>query len=267
MSEDNQNVVPENEEPANIEDVQPEQENEEVTNTEGEESEAEEPSNNRYKKRINKLTAQKYEAQQAAKRLEEENQRYKDKLTQIEERLENIAPANPRPDRYDFDDEDDYLDALLEWKISSRKEPAKTEPTNDAPKDTQSDIDVDIKEVMDQGLDKYDDFGIVVGNPNLNQYFTQEVSDAILNSENPADVTYQLAKNPGQLVNLVNQTPDQISATVSKIDAGFSPAKTKQRSDAPEPIQPVGGGGDSGITEEPKDIDAWIAWRNRTAKM
>jgi len=249
MTEENQNAE-------ELEQVAPEEVSEvdESATSEEAESEPEAPKRDRRaERRIKRLTAEKRAAEAELARLKAENE---SKLSQLEKRLDEIAPSNPRPDREEFFDEDEYLDAVVEWKLS-QVTPEVTEKQESQPEPTS-----DYQEIFDQGVEKYPDFELIVQNPNLP--FTKEIVEEVLDADNSADILYHLAKNPLELVKLSESS--DVSAEIAKLGAGSNPVNS--RPDAPEPIEPaVTAGNNTGAVDLSKlSMDEYVAYRNRASK-
>lgn len=207
-------------------------------------------------RRIKQLTAR---AKTAEAELASLKSGENDRLSEIEKRLEVVAPSNPRPNRDDFMDdnldvdEDSYIDAVMDWKLSQNKS---SEPQVTQPEVYESDM-------MSVGKDKYTDFDDVVKNENVP--FTREIIEAVENSNYPEDILYLLAKDPAKVFDL-RINPDKINAVVAEIGAGIKPAVSK--SDPPTPIEPIGGSGDNTASVDPtKMTTAQYMAARRTGKI
>ncbi|MNU46286.1 hypothetical protein D3C71_351450 [compost metagenome] len=87
--------------------------------------------------------------------------------------------------------------------------------------------------------------------------------EAILDSDNPAALIHHLGSNPDLAAELADLTPRQQVRRLALIerDMGAKEAPPKT-SNAPKPIQPVKPTATAGGPDPGKDPEAWIAWRN-----
>ncbi|MDF8361930.1 hypothetical protein [Achromobacter anxifer] len=87
--------------------------------------------------------------------------------------------------------------------------------------------------------------------------------EAILDSDNPAALIHHLGSNPDLAAELADLTPRQQVRRLALIEhemgAKELPPKT---SSAPKPIQPVKPAATAAGPDPSKDPEAWIAWRN-----
>lgn len=87
--------------------------------------------------------------------------------------------------------------------------------------------------------------------------------EALLDSENPAALIHHLGSNPDLAAELADLSPRQQVRRLALIerDMGAKEAPPKTSS-APKPIQPVKPTATAGGPDAGKDPEAWIAWRN-----
>lgn len=72
-----------------------------------------------------------------------------------------------------------------------------------------------LKDDLDKGYDKYDDFDDVVKNEKTP--YTSAIRDALLLVDNPADVAYKLGKNPSELARISQLHPLDQAREVNKL--------------------------------------------------
>lgn len=205
--------------------------------------------NRRAERRIAKLTARNAEL---AEQIESER---KERL-KLESRFNEIAQPNKRPQREEYDTEEDYEDALVDYRIDMRKKPAKAEESRPG--------------AVDQGLvDKFQGF-IEEVEKNARPGFSDLVAKAsfpltdhglaeiIDMGEDGADVFTHLNSNPGEAMRISRLSPHAQTIELEKIADSVD-----LKSTAPEPITPVSGDDQPPVDESKLSDDDWIARRNK----
>jgi len=268
----------EEENPAEVEKKkEPESENKEEK--EEEESEEEEPEpevspddSKKVKKRIGKLTKKWRTA-------ERERDFEKQKRLDLEKKLNELEakmPATDKPQKEDFEDEDDYIEALVDWKTESKlkasqakvEKAIKDEDEQKAVTETYDGLD----DAIEQGSEKYKDFNDVVFNEDL--ILSENLTQIALDSDIAEDILYYLGSNPEESERLSKLDPIRAAKEIGKIEIKLeaseeeeeeeeesSPTpKKKKQTKAPAPIKPVR---TDGVTEKdpnkmsPKEYRAW----------
>ena len=227
-----------------------------------------EPSSSKVVKRIGDLTKKWRTA-------ERERDFEKDKRREAEVKLKEFlskVPDESRPLKEDFDDEDDYLEALTDWKIESRFKASQDSVAQEAEeKDEKQAIDDSyegLDNAMDRGRDKYDDFESLVLAEDL--IISPEVMQILLDTESPEEVMYYLASNPEESARISELDPIRVAKEIGKIEVRLTkeekgevkekPKPSKKQSNAPAPITPVK---TTGVTEKdpnkmsPKEYREW----------
>jgi hypothetical protein len=209
-------------------------------------------------RRIDKLTATIYEQRAQMQQLLDMNRQL------LEQTKPPPAPLPPRPKHADFDTDEEYEDALYDWRqIKSERAAAEKNPKQPAspngPKGANGQPVVDpvkVKAYREQetaAKAKYSDFDQVVNNPNL------MVSDAmvqlVLKNKSGAELAYWLGKHPNESARIALLPADEVAVEIGKVvgrleAAPKGPAPKKKPpepplhakpSKAPAPMTPVGG--------------------------
>ncbi len=225
-------------------------------------------------KRIGKLTKQWRTAErerdfEMAKRLE------------LEEELRKVKAALPvkdRPQKVDFEDEDEYIEALTEWKIDNKLKASQEETEKELKikeeKDSVLDTYNGLDEAVENGKDKYDDFDEIVFDEDL--ILSSTVTHITLDTENPEDILYYLASNPEESKRISELDPVRSAMEIGKLEIRLLAeeemrAKTevetknleprKKQSKAPAPITPIRT--DGVVDKDPNDMSPkeYRAWR------
>jgi len=235
-----------------------------------EEKQVEEPADSKkVQKRINKLTKKMRTA-------ERENEFNKKRADELEKKLKEYdfeVPGDDKPLKVDFDDEDEYIEALTDWKIEKKlgktqqiaAKDEQIEAEQDAVKESYGELD----NAIDSGKEKYEDFTDLVMDKDL--VISSEVTQILLDTEIPEDIMYYLASNPEESERISNLDPLRVAKEIGKIENSLITAeknevkklvkkKVKKQSKAPAPISSVR---TDGVTEKdpnkmsPKEYREW----------
>ncbi len=209
-------------------------------------------------RRIDKLTATIYEQRAQMQQLIDLNKQL------LEQTKPAPPPLPPRPKHADFDTDEEYEDAVFDWRKAKEESEAaeknRKQPQGpQGPKGNNGQPPVDpakVKAYREQetaAKAKYSDFDQVVNNPNL------MVSDAmvglVLKNKSGAELAYWLGKHPNESARIALLPADEVAVEIGKIvgrleAAPKGPAPKKKPpepplhakpSKAPAPMTPVGG--------------------------
>lgn len=166
----------------------------------------------------------------------------------LEEELAKVKTVSkPKPVIDDFEDIDEFTDALADWKVEEKETKkereladVKVDPKLDPEREEQRER---FSDGVDDAREKYEDYDNVA----LTDDFpcTTDMTDAILSSENGAELLYQLGKNPKEARRISKLSKTAQAREIGRLEGklGSQKIKTKKPSGAPEPIEPIGGGG------------------------
>jgi len=192
---------------------------------------------NGVKKRIDKVTRQKYEAIAESNRLKAE----------IEQLRAQIAPKQEAPDISQFDTLDDYVEAVAEYKLQQKAQSAQ----NQQAKQTQEQaIAQDWVAKVDKARSVAPDFDEVFSNV-ADVPFAQVALDAVAQHPKGAEIAYILGKDPSEAYRIAALAPYQQLMAIGEVAARANLPKPKTVSTAPAPVKPVGSssGGKKSINE------------------
>lgn len=250
-----QEVSTSDETPSSEEESQAEQEQD----TSKEAKEADNQGQTRYQKRIDKLVRQREEAERAKRQLEDELNFYKSKERAIpKEEPKELSPL-------DFETYEEYEEALN--KQTKRAEPK-------AEKFESKNVDITFEtavrkldDVFEDARDKYNDFDDVIRNPQVN--ITRDMVLTLSELENAGEVAYYLAQHAKESSKIAELSPYKQAIELGKLsDKLLNPVKVeKKTTKAPDPISPVGSGGDV-TTKDPSKMSfkEYEAFMNSQAK-
>ena len=228
-----------------------------------------------YEKRFAKLT---YQREEAKRQWEAEKERA-EKLQQLLDKAitkEEPPPERPvgKPKAEDFDTDEDFFDALTDWKLEQRekavqekREQAKREEEQKKQEMTAQEREAEFRtnaiKMNQEGRGKYKDYEQVVFSL-PSEVMTRQLAEAILDTDLSADIAYHLGKNPEEAGKIAQLSPTKQAIALGKIESRISNQK-KEVSNAPPPINPLKG--KDSDTLDPDEIlernpDEWIRLRN-----
>ncbi len=201
---------------------------------------------NGVKKRIDKVTRQKYEAVAEANR-------YKAELEQLRAQ---IAPKQEAPDISQFDTLDDYVEAVAEYKLNQKTQTAQSQQAQQTQAQA---VAQDWVAKVDKVRSVAPDFDEAFNNV-ANIEFAPMALEAVAQHPKGAEIAYMLGKNVSDAYRIAALSPAQQLIEIGVIAAKTNVPKPKAVSSAPAPVKPVQGG--SSNSAPPTDIDEWMKWRN-----
>lgn len=224
------------------------------------------PKKHRFQKRINELTKQKGETARERDAARAEAEELRKQLAEAK------VAANPKPDRQNYVDMDDFEEDLVKWSQENGKVTAQHQ--DEAPKDSPPTAEemeyIDrLANTKDAAADKYTDFDEIVNSAPVLSF---ELAKEALDSELSDDILYYLGNNHDVAETLSGLNGAALTREVGKLEAKLeagilSPTKasnTKPVSNAPDPIEPIGGGGSSG--DKVDDELSTAEWMKRRTK-
>ncbi len=208
----------------------------------------EEPKPNKTQKRINKLTYDKKEAERTAE--------YWKNKAQEQVKAEPVG----KPDRFDFDDEDQYLDARDEYNWQQRKEKEKADKQRAAIQEKQQEFRSSVQGMFNKGIEEFEDYAeVVIDNPAL--LVSDELVAAVTEMEHRDLVSYHLGKNTERAAEISAMTPYKQAIALKAIEDKLTAKASKKTTSAPPPIEPVGNNSEASVGAEPTNPDDWYKWR------
>ena len=234
-----------------------------VDTTEGQEDQN---KGNNVQKRINKLTREKYEAQNRAKELE-------DKYKSLEERLNNLDTPPAEPNYNDYETEESYKQAFRDYVL-------KTEQHSNRVNEAKAAENLRLEEQQKIAAQRVQDFSNRARNE-ANRYegYWEAVQDpafeVIVNTMNPdvvaliqeseksTGLSYHLATNLEIADQLANMPIATAARELLKLENSLDLPQAKQVSNAPDPTEPLGSSGQNEVPlDRVESIDEWMARRN-----
>ena len=243
-------VVEETAEPAEEANDQSEQPTEEIETKATEEKK----QNPKLEKRFSELTKQREEARKEAQREREAREALENRLKELEVKVnpQPVEQVNAKPSPSQFNDAFEYAEALAEWSAEQailNREKAETE------RKVQEERSKVIKswnerlETVKADLPDYDEMIASASDITV----SDEIRDAMLESEQGPRILYHLAENPELAEKLNSMSKVSALREIGKLEARFEAKETPKetpkteaetkpsvaKSKAPAPISPI----------------------------
>lgn len=203
----------------------------------------------RQRKEANARYAQ--EAAQAKKRAEDAER----KLAELQAPSEDLRDQDPDQYTAEYAAQAARRGILEEQKVSA------TEAADAAHKQAQQAINDEWSAAVNDARTRYTDFDAkVINNPSLPA--TQDMVDATMATDNPADVAYHLGTHPDEAMAISALPPIQQAIAIGRIEAKLSIPQSNKRTNAPAPVNKVRGGVSTGnINPEDMTPEQYDEWR------
>jgi len=243
----------------------------EGTEAKGAKAEAEEINTDKVpagvKKKLDKYTAARRNAEREAGLLREENEQLKAKIAGAD-----ASSKNSKPESRDFETDAEFIEALTDYKANkaiSDKEVADLQKETTALEGRQVALAKEkhdaIVSVINTGKEKYKDFDTVF---NDKIKVTEPMADAIALLDNGSDVAYFLGKNPQRATEIAQMGVVEAAMAIQDISSGArKSANAVQASNASDPIKPGSGSSANVKTLENMNQGEYNAEMNRRDKV
>ena len=240
-------------EPVKSESVQDEASNEAATA-----EDQERKPNPKIERRFSEITKQREAARQEAERERQARIDLENKLKDMEAKLkpapQEPTEADPKPKPEQFSDMFEYAEALSEWTADKRiKEEKAKEVAQKVEQERQKTMETWSNRVNDF-REKTPDFDDLVGSADVT--VSNDVRDAIFESDVGPQILYHLAENPDIAKKLQGMTAIGALRMIGKLEAKFedSPTPTPKETavkttKAPPPIKPIRASANGPVTE------------------
>lgn len=213
----------------------------------------------RFQKRIDRKVKQAAAANKRAGAAEAENERLKKEL---EKSKAVKADKGEEPEPSDFDNYDDYLKAMDDSngkkpeekpEPKAKEEPEKVNPEPESDEELDDALD-DLEESFSAAKEKYDDFDDVTGPNNKELIVTRDMVVAMSDADNAGDIAYFLGTNTDEARRISKLSTIAQAKEIAKLEIKLTkkPAPASKATDAPAPIEPVGGS--DATNKDPEDM-------------
>lgn len=235
---------------------------------EDETKEGKKPKKNGFKKRIDKLNRRVSEKEQEAEYWRQEALKAKgQKAEPVEEPKKPATEGKPKAQ--DFDSDEEYIDALTDWKIEQREKAQESKQREEQVKTSyQRQVEAhqqrinEFKKSAPDFDEAYQEF--IEDHPNVS--VSPALEQSIYESENGPAIVYELFKNPKEFERINSMGALAIAREVGKIEARLAKSESAQiqnkQTKAPPPLKPVGSKS-SKVIKSPDDMNyqEYKKWR------
>lgn len=210
--------------------------------------------NPKLEKRFSEITKQREAARAEAQAERQAREALEAKLRDYEAKAkpqaEPLAEQEPQPDQ--FSDMYEYAKALTDYRVDQRLQEEKQ-------KEVQAKVQAERDQLINTWAKRVEsakgempDFEAMVGSADV--VVSNEVRDAIFESEVGPRILYHLAENPEIAEQLQGMTLTRALATIGKLEARFEKTEpqtktTVGKSKAPAPINPIKASANGPVTE------------------
>lgn len=201
-------------------------------------------------------------------KMEKRNEYLQRKLERAEKRRaqprEEPTGSKPTPDQ--FENNDDYIEALTDWKVEDKAFQDSKASAEIAAKEQEDDFFT----AIDAGAERFPDFEKVArsrpeeGGPTV----TGPMFDALQVCDDPAAVSYWLGQNVEESLNISKMSPAAAGMEIGRLDERLkneaAPLPTKQKTTTTTPTKPVTGKSEV-VSDKLNDMsmDDFMAERNK----
>lgn len=223
--------------------------------------------NPKLEKRFSEITKQREQARDEAKREREARESLEAKVAELERRSQpqqrvDMSDEEPKPEQ--FNDAFEYARALAEYSAEQalkNRDRVELEKKYQEEHDKLIDVWNDRLETTKKELPDYQD---MIESSNV--MVSDQVRDALLESDAGPRILYHLAENPDYAEKLSKMTVISALREIGKLEARFEKTETKPvvRSKAPAPINPLratGGTMDTTIGSDGEFHGTYSQWR------
>ena len=227
------------------------------------------PKDDRFQKRINKVTRRAYDA-------ERDRDYWRDKAIAAEKPPEPSPEPDPPPTRPKLADFEGDVERLAEASIQyaddvlahDRKQRETAQETERAEAQRRADLahltqrQQSQVSMLGKGRDEHDDFDDIALDPLLQ--ISTDMMEIVTDLENGSDVLYALGKNPDEAARIAQLSKTQATIAMASLSAKLNSPPSPTGSGAPPPPNPVEGADDVPVVDEDKmSTENWMKHRNR----
>lgn len=201
---------------------------------------------------VNKQFRLRREAEEKAARLEKENRELKKQKAQ--------PKTSPRPKIENFETQEEYEDALWDWKEEQKGSPKKEKPNNE---------DEELAEVLMTFEDRK--LELLEEDPNFGKkaYIPQALIPFVANSDALKEMALHWGENQDEALGLLGKTEREVAIEIGRLEARLLSSRKKKKvkpktdSKAPVSTKPIGSRHTPEVDEERLSDEDWIEKRQK----
>ena len=167
---------------------------------------------------------------------------------------EQITSTWPKPKSSDFEDYDQYIEALTDWKTDQVEVRRSRESQEVRQEQSKRQWDMQVAEA-------------VAKDPNFTErgYIPQGLVASLEGTEKLVDFAYYFGENPGEAQRILAMPALAQAREIGKLEAGFAIKQNvtprKITTNAPAPTKPVGNKDTVAVSKPPDDMEEYAQWR------
>lgn len=215
-------------------------------------------------KRIDELTANWREQERINEQLRQQNYELQRSLTTPKQESAPVAQGEPKADAYSTYEE--YIGAVAEYKAEQKFQTLQQGQQASQQEAEQQRQQAEFSARASEFAADHPDFNTVAYNPSLP--ITASMAEALNVSEAGPQLLYHLGSNPLEAARIAQLSPAQAAMEMGRLEVRLTTTQPRTQSNAPDPVQPIqgGGGGNQGVDPETMTADQWRTWRERQLK-
>lgn len=203
------------------------------------------------KKRLDKLTRQKYEAQAEINRMRSELEHFKSQM----------QPTIQEPDIADYSDVQSYAKALAKYELQQvQSQQQQVYSQQSEAQAIANDWGAKTAKFKAVAPDFDEKFSVV-----SNIEFAPSTISEVAKHEKGAEIAYMLGQNPSEAYRIASLPPMQQLMAIGEIAASAKFNKPKQTTSAPRPAPTVNSASPSSDPNS-MNLDDWMKWRNKQTR-
>jgi len=210
---------------------------EEVAEVVSEEDKEKQEAQSKLDKRFGKLTGQKFAFKKEAEDARAENAALRKQLQELEQGQKREVEED------DFESREAYISHLVAEQIKASQEENRKSTAQKTAKDREeeefNEMVTSFQESSNTAKEKYRDFSVVTANLPIDA--KSDLGEAIMSAkENSGELLYHLGKNPELLDDFLDMSGRKLFREMGKLEVKIAALQSKQKSQAPDPINPTG---------------------------
>lgn len=202
-----------------------------------------------FSERISELVTQRREAESKAERAERERDEMRARLEAMSAQAAPVK-EEPRPDRSKFESDEEYIEAVAEWKADQRLAKREREQAEARAAAERAQVAKNWQKAQQRARAEIDDYDDVIKASDVQ--LPGHLHEAILESEVGPHLAYYFAKHPSEAKRFAAMSPTTAIRQLGKLEdklieddgeatppAKAAPSPAVEKSKAPPPITPV----------------------------
>lgn len=174
---------------------------------------------------------------------------------QQQQKAETQPADTGRPTQAQFDNVDDYVEAMAEWKLGQRDQQAKQQQQAQQAQTLAAKTENFYSEAQKiPGFDReaFDELPL-----------TRHIAEALVESDAPAKLMAHMAANPEEVARIASLSPARQAAEIGKLETKL--ASAPKVSNAPAPIKPIGTRGSATNSDPSKmSMEEYAEYRKKS---